>query len=198
MMPLGTRVAHVVRMIRPSASVVVIRRCFVVMLLASALAACGGSTESSGASSSGSSGASSSGASPTPSGAPVALGIYHLDQVDATNLEIRADGAFQWTIEGCDFGGGQCGAWTERNGKLVLSGGPQGLEWTHAGSFKQRMQTVTVTQSGDDVTVSGTTNDGESFTQTWKKGRSCAVCGGQLGPTGQEACTVPLPQQCGS
>ena len=42
----------------------------------------------------------------------------------------------------------------------------------------------------------GETSDGESFTQTWKKGRSCAICGGQEGPMGQQACSTPLPKMC--
>jgi hypothetical protein len=124
------------------------------------------------------------------------VGVYHLDQVDATNLEIRADGAFQWTIEGCDFGGGQCGSWEKKDGKLVLSGGPPGLEWSHDGSFKAKLRALVVTRDGDDLLVAGQTETGESFTQTWKKGRSCAICGGQLGPTGQELCDAPLPSKC--
>ena len=159
------------------------------------LVACGGSTEPTATSSSSSSGSSGQETSKT-SAAAAAIGIYHLDQVDATNLEIRADGAFQWTIEGCDFGGGQCGSWTEANGKLALSGGPPGLEWSHDGSFKARVTDIVVTKTGEDLLVSGLTKDGRAFTQTWKKGRSCAICGGQLGPTGQQECSTPLPREC--
>lgn len=171
----------------------------VLLLLASGacttLIACGGATDPSGEStSSGSSGVSPS--SPISPEAGPLVGVYHLAQVDATNLEIRADGAFQWTIEGCDFGGGQCGSWTRQDGKLVLSGGPPGLEWSYAGSFAAKLRALVVTKNGDDLLVAGQTVDGEAFTQTWKKGRSCAVCGGQLGPTGQESCTTPLPKMC--
>ena len=59
------------------------------------------------------------------------------------------------------------------------------------------MQTLTVKKNGDDVTVLGVTDAGKAFEQSWKKGRSCAVCGGNLGPTGQEACSAPLPKVCG-
>jgi hypothetical protein len=127
-----------------------------------------------------------------------ALGTYHLDQVDATNLDIRADGSYQWSIEGCDFGGGQCGTWKQNDaGNLVLESGSAEIEWSYDGSFKQPLRTLSVKKNGEDVSVVGETKDGKTFTQSWKKGRSCAVCGGNLGPTGQEACSTPLPKVCG-
>lgn len=157
------------------------------------LAACGGSTESTPTGSSGSSG--SSGATPT---AAELVGTYHLAQVDATNLDVRADGTYQWSIEGCDFGGGQCGTWkTNEEGALVLESGGADIEWSYGGSFRQVMQTLTVKKNGEDVTVFGVTKTGKSFEQSWTKGRSCALCGGNLGPTGQEACLTPLPKVCG-
>jgi hypothetical protein len=167
------------------------------LVACAALFACGGATDATGTSSSG-----SSGVIPSPSASsPFApdtklLSVYHLDQVDATNLELRPDGSFQWTIEGCDFGGGQCGGWAKQDDKLVLSGGPPGLEWSYGGSFKQRVTALVATKKGDDLVVSGLTASGESFTQLWKQGRSCALCGGQLGPTGQSACSDPLPKMC--
>ena len=157
------------------------------------LAACGGSTESTPTGSSGSSG--TSGGAPTGS---ALVGTFHLDQVDATNLDVRADGTYQWSIEGCDFGGGQCGTWkVSDENTVVLESGSADVEWSYAGSFRQVVQTLKVKKNGDDVTVLGVTKDGESFEQSWKKGRSCALCGGSLGPTGQEACTAPLPKICG-
>jgi len=155
------------------------------------LAACGGSTSSAPSGSSGSSG--SSGTS-TPDSF---VGIYHLDQVDATNLELRADGLYQWSIEGCDFGGGQCGTWkADDEGNIVLESGSAAVEWSYDGSFKQVVQTLTIKKNGGDVTVLGVTDKGKSFEQSWKKGRSCAICG-NVGPTGQEECSAPLPKVCG-
>lgn len=165
--------------------------------------ACGGAVD--GASSTGSSGGSSGAApapsSPTKEGArPPAgvVGVFHLSRVDATNLEIRADGFYKWSIEGCDFGGGQCGYWkTGEGGKsIILDGGPA-TEWSHDGSFKARVTQLRVTPDGQGgVEVQGITTGAESFRQTWEGGRVCAVCGGSLGPTGQEACDAPLPDIC--
>lgn len=159
-----------------------------------AVAACGGTTSDT---TSGSSG--SSGSTPTPSSpnGSAVVGIYHLDQVDATNLEIRSDGSYQWSIEGCDFGGGQCGTWkSNAEGVLALESGSAPVEWSYGGSFRAELTRLAVKKDGDDVLVLGETKDGKSFEQSWKKGRSCALCGGQLGPTGQEACSTPLPKIC--
>lgn len=134
----------------------------------------------------------------TLSAAPLPLGTYHLDQVDATNLDLRADGTYQWSIEGCDFGGGQCGTWKQDDaGNLLLTGGSAEIVWTFEGSFKQPMRTLAVKKDGEDVTVVGETKGGKQVSQKWKKGRRCAVCGGNVGPTGQEACDTPLPNVCG-
>lgn len=158
----------------------------VVSLLLLLAAACGGSTS-----------ATPAGSSGTATDAEALVGTYRLDQVDATNLEIRADGFYQWSIEGCDFGGGQCGTWkTDASGNVVLESGDADIEWSYGGSFKQIVRTIQLKKSGDDVTVLGVTDTGKSFEQSWKKGRSCAVCGGNLGPTGQEACATPLPKIC--
>jgi hypothetical protein len=161
-----------------------------------ALVACGSATDSTVTSSGGSSGVAPSPAPSSASPDTTLLNVYHLDQVDATNLELRPDGSFQWTIEGCDFGGGQCGGWTKKNDAFVLSGGPSGLEWSYGSSFKERVTALEASRAGDDLVVSGVTASGEAFTQTWKKGRSCALCGGTLGPTGQAACRDPLPSVC--
>jgi hypothetical protein len=34
---------------------------------------------------------------------------------------------------------------------------------------------------------------GKSFSQRWDAGGVCAICGGPEGPTGQRACSDPLP-----
>ncbi len=154
------------------------------------LVACGGSTDATPTGSSGSSGGTATGAA--------LVGTYHLSEVDATNLDVRSDGTYQWSIEGCDFGGGQCGTWTTKDeGTIVLESGGADIEWSYGGSFRQVVKTLTVKKNGEDVTVVGVTSAGESFEQPWTKGRSCAVCGGSLGPTGQEACGTPLPKVCG-
>jgi hypothetical protein len=167
------------------------------------LAACGGGTADVG-------GTPGGGTSPAPGGTSTAtpatpaapdpvVGIYHLSQVDATNLELRADGTYRWTIEGCDFGGGQCGYWKKAlSGEVMLSAGDADLEWSWDGSFKQKMRWLSVTKTADGVRVVGETSSSQKVTQDWKTGRSCAVCGGNLGPTGQKECTEPLPEVCTS
>lgn len=133
----------------------------------------------------------------TPTAPDPVVGVYHLSQVDATNLQLDADGTFRWTIEGCDFGGGQCGTWTKNaSGEIMLSAGDAELEWSWDGSFRQGMRWLRVSKTADGVHVEGETTSSEHVTQEWEAGRSCAVCGGNLGPTGQNECTDPLPDVC--
>lgn len=125
------------------------------------------------------------------------FGIWHRAQVDATNLEIKADGTFRWTIEGCDFGGGDCGVWKAHpEGGIVLrpAAGDTSFEWMGSG-FRDAASALRVTRVGDTVVIRGTVG-GEVRDQKWELGRVCAQCGGTLGPTGQNACDVPLPDVC--
>jgi hypothetical protein len=165
------------------------------------LSACGGSVEQASVTGEPRSSTPTKEAAPSaPPSAPTDLvGIYHLTQVDATNLELRADGTYTWTIEGCDFGGGQCGTWKAGlGGAVVLEADKDEMEWMHDGSFKRRVKTLRVEKDGaKGVTVQGITDDGEAFKQSWSAGRACAICGGNLGPTGQEECDAPLPDVCG-
>jgi hypothetical protein len=163
-------------------------------------AACGGSVDQSSVTSEPKESTPMKEATPSSPVAPDSLvGTYHLTQVDATNLQIRADGTYTWTIEGCDFGGGQCGTWRSGlGGTVILEADKDEMEWTHDGSFKQRVQTLRVEKDGTKgVTVQGITSDGQAFRQSWSAGRACAICGGNLGPTGQETCDAPLPDVCG-
>lgn len=133
----------------------------------------------------------------TPAAPDPVVGVYHLSQVDATNLQLDADGTFRWTIEGCDYGGGQCGRWTkDAAGEIMLSAGDAELEWSWDGSFKQGMRWLRVSKTSDGVHVEGETTSSEHVRQEWKAGRACAVCGGNLGPTGQSECNDPLPDVC--
>ncbi|MBX3191064.1 MAG: hypothetical protein KF819_28970 [Labilithrix sp.] len=159
------------------------------------LGACGGTT-SEGASAPSESISGSAQAAPSES-VSTTFGIWHREQVDATNLEIKPDGTFLWSIEGCDFGGGGCGRWQADAEGIVLQPleGNVSFEWSHQG-FKDRVRFIRIKREGETVAIRGMIVDGESFTQTWKSGRSCAICGGSLGPTGQEACSTPLPAVC--
>lgn len=81
-------------------------------------------------------------------------------------------------------------------GGIVLAPGPgeTSFEWM-GGGFKDAASALRVTRAGDTVVVRGTIG-GEVREQKWERGRVCAQCGGQLGPTGQEACDEPLPNVC--
>jgi hypothetical protein len=114
--------------------------------------------------------------------------------VDATNLEIRADGTFVWDIDGCDFGGGGEGRW--RTDPVVGPPGafifepPRGqatFDWMDDVTFRLPVASLRVARNGDHLSVSGD-DRGKPFTQTWDPGSVCPNCGGQLGPTGQRKC----------
>ena len=123
--------------------------------------------------------------------------IYHLDgMVDAVNLALLADGTFHWTIDGCDFFGGDCGVWVPEGSGAILTpnAGVAAFNWVNGGTFAARAVRVTLRPgpAGDQVTASGLQLDGQPFKQTWNEGRICAMCGG-LGPTGLQPCSDPLP-----
>lgn len=132
------------------------------------------------------------------------VGTWHLQQVDATNLEIKSDGTFRWSIEGCDFGGGDCGTWTlDPDGLGIRLNGTRegGFTWSSDGSFKTPVTSLRVTRTNDASAVLVTDpNDASASkpSQRWESGRVCAICGGNLGPTGQQKCSEPLPDVCAS
>jgi hypothetical protein len=182
---------------------------FIASLLVLALVACGGSAESvsdpSSSTAPAPSGSSSQGPGnpESPEGPyygsdPKQAGVFHKEQVDATNLRIDSNYHFEWTISGCDFGGGDEGRWeshTEGGIVLLPNTGKTYFEWSHEG-FKDRAVSLRLTREGDDVKIAGSMEDGTVISQTWKGGCACAVCGGNLGPTGQEECKAPLPEIC--
>jgi hypothetical protein len=183
---------------------------FIASFFVLALVACGGSAESVTDPSSSPAPSGSSSQSPgtsenpeSPEGPyyasdPTQAGVFHKEQVDATNLRIDSNYHFEWTISGCDFGGGDEGRWESHSeGGIVLlpNTGKPYFEWSHEG-FKDRAVSLRLTHEGDDVKITGSMEDGSVITQTWKGGCACAVCGGNLGPTGQEECKAPLPEIC--
>ncbi|MFX8680882.1 hypothetical protein ABTM69_19740, partial [Acinetobacter baumannii] len=48
---------------------------------------------------------------PAPDAAPQPTPIYHLSQIDETNIALLPNGTFVWRIFGCDFSGGGDGRW---------------------------------------------------------------------------------------
>jgi|GEM_PF-4870356 len=119
------------------------------------------------------------GASPT--------GIYHRPMTaDAFNLELRADNTFRWSVSGCDsFGGGEGRVSVESKDEIVLlpAEGKTTFLWNGpevAGQVPELRLVVT-----PDRLIESKTR------RAWDPGGVCSICGGNLGPTGQEACDEP-------
>lgn len=116
--------------------------------------------------------------SPNPNTAEI--GTWHLPgRVDATNLEIRADGTFAWDIDGCDLYGGADGRWRNDAKGITLEppAGARTLSWMDSGD--RPPSTLRATKEDARLTVTG--DDGAR--QTWEPGAVCPTCGGGLGPT---------------
>lgn len=158
-----------------------------VFLSLSLLVACGGNTTSSTTT-------TNADAAAPATAATALVGVYHHAQVDATNLDLRDDGTFVWTIAGCDFAGGGCGTWTDDGRALTLrSSNGKPLTWSHDGSFVFRIDWAVVTKTDDGASVTARPSDGSpDFTDTWKAGRVCPICSGG-GPSGERECNEALP-----
>lgn len=119
------------------------------------------------------------------------LGTFHYEGIpDAANLVVREDGTFAWSLEGCDFGGNNCGRWRRDGDALLLE--PSG-DAKHLGWLEDRCNLhVRITRGDDDSIVV----DSGGHVRTWKRGALCAVCGPE-GPTALQACSEPrVPPQC--
>jgi hypothetical protein len=127
-------------------------------------------------------------------------GVFHLpDQVDAANLAFLEDGLLVWAMYGCDFCAIDGGVWEQAGETLVLTPfvGQQTMPWIHDGSFTTPLTSATASlgPSAGEVTIEGTlATDGSTFQQVWTKGRVCAHCTGEGGPSGTVACDVPFSQ----
>jgi len=132
---------------------------------------------------------------------PTGLTIYHLEgAVDAVNLVVVPDGSFFWTINGCDFFGGDCAVWTKHGVDIELRPTDARLlfRWVQGGSFATEVVRVTLRPAGpDQVTADGVTTGGTAFKQLWSLGQICPSCGG-MGPTALYPCSDPLlpPAPC--
>lgn len=133
-------------------------------------------------------------------------GFYHLDGPEGvTALELRADGRFTLHRDSCETAGVlDCGAWRRAaltpTAEIVRR---EGLYWPTAPRFPStvfRKLTLHGEESGDLVVI-GESEWAGSFSQRWKRGRTCQVCKADFSSTGQPmalvatgaACTAPLP-----
>ena len=133
---------------------------------------------------------------------PPAATIYHLEGlVDAVNLAVSPDGTFFWTIDGCDFFGGDCALWARQGSGMQLEPvpGKPSFRWVHNGSFGTEVTRITLRPGpgADQATADGVTLTGVAFQQLWIAGRICPRCGG-LGPISLYLCPDPLapPPDC--
>lgn len=121
--------------------------------------------------------------------------IFHLSQIDETNLSLLPNGSFVWQIFGCDFSGGGDGHWiTVAPGhfQLLPSKGKTFVWPGQGGVGGVTSVDVETTPTGElhthTVAVTG------PLDQSWKPGRVCAVCGGGLGPSRSPVlCNRPFP-----
>jgi hypothetical protein len=123
-------------------------------------------------------------------------GVFHHDQVDATNLSIEDHHVFRWSIFGCDFCSGDAGTWSVAGDELILSParGERTMDWVNGVSFKVDVAEIRLQATADGLVATGM--DGSvPFEQLWPAGRVCADCRGQLGPTGVVPCEGPLPPE---
>ncbi len=127
-------------------------------------------------------------------------GTYFVpDKVDATNLVLEADGTFRWTIDGCDFGGGDCGVWKRSQPHTIVllpSPGKTKFNWNGGVGVSAVTEMNVVGDPSGDLVMQISSPGEKPLAQRWKQGRVCAVCGGGLGPTGQKQCTEPVNPRC--
>lgn len=120
-----------------------------------------------------------------------ALGLHHLpSRVDAINLEFLEDDAFRWSLSGCDTFGGGSGRVEHESPTIVAlvpEAGRSTFSWPGSVAVSP---TARVRLHVFDDHLSELKDNGEAG-PTWLPGGVCTVCGGSLGPTGQEDCDDP-------
>lgn len=125
-------------------------------------------------------------------------GTYYLpDHVDAANLVIDADGSFHWTMDGCDYVGGDCGRWMKSQPQsiVLLPAGTDSFFWSSGSSVvKQQTQLDVVGEPNGDLVVSIASPGFKAEAQRWKKGRLCVACTGDS--ITQRQCTDPVEARC--
>ncbi len=117
--------------------------------------------------------------------------LHEVDGIDSTNLWLNEDGSFVWTINGCDFSGGGLGRWSVVSDSEITLLPPEGEDaflWLDDISFMNEVESVTLTPADTGFVADASDNS----TTRWATGASCADCGGDMGPTGQDECEQPF------
>jgi hypothetical protein len=129
-------------------------------------------------------------------------GTYHVaGAADAVNLVLEADGTFRWTLDGCDFGDGDCGVWkkSQPHTIVLLSSAATAnatFAWNMGVGVSETTRLDVSTDASGDLIVSLPQEGAKPTAQRWVKGRVCAICEGGDGPSGQQACTEPVAARC--
>jgi hypothetical protein len=159
--------------------------------------ACGAETDGGnpGAAGAGSGGvAGSSGAS---AAGPNVEQPFHLEGLtDAYSLGFLDDGIFVLSVFGCDFCSVNGGRWRRESDVIVLEplDATTPIHWADGSELAVDVTggTVRTGAAQGTVDVSVVRKQGGTIEQTWQPGRMCAICGGDLGPTGRTVCDLPL------
>ena len=72
---------------------------------------------------------------------------------------------------------------------LLPAAGAPSLNWPNTSG----MRSLVARAEGSAVVIEGNDTLGTAVRQRWEPGGVCAICGGSEGPTGQRACSDPLP-----
>lgn len=122
-----------------------------------------------------------------------ARGIFHLrnNPTDTLNLTIEDDNTFVWNINGCDFYGSVCGAWTDNGDHTItLNRGGAEFDWVEGGTYAAKTKGLRVSKHADgSLTIEGVI-DGKNVAQEWDPGLDCLRC---FGPP---ACFAPDKREC--
>jgi hypothetical protein len=135
------------------------------------------------------------------------VGTYHLvdeHRGGAHNLQIKANGTFLWSVEGCDSIGGDNGYWEPTGDGIALR--PRGtgwlvrdpspdFRWEGADGLPTHRVRQLVVRAGADgsVIVSGDLEQAP-IEERWIAGEVCAPCASRHAKPGPlVACSRPLP-----
>ena len=137
------------------------------------------------------------GARPDQGGVPDFLAdIFHLSSVaDEVNLRLGGAMTFDWAVNGCDYCSGGSGTWTASGGNVQLAPlpGRPTFAWFTRDSFVFPADAVLLSWNvGDQSRLSADVSGrGMRFSQEWRRGRICILCGNAPGSKALAACCKP-------
>lgn len=117
-------------------------------------------------------------------------GIYHLEHIDAMNLQLDVEGrTFRLGVYGCDYRHAARGTLRVEADAVVLEGD---FTWPESPSVANPVDAVRLEAGAAEGRLRATgVIQGEPFEQVWRPGGVCPECGGGLGPSGERPCDAP-------